>query len=50
MIEEEEYPLRFGASGIAAIYTQDAADILIVLRRLEIQSESFMFFIYNPFI
>jgi len=50
MIEEEKYPLRFGSSGIAAIYTKDAADILIILRRLEIQAESFLFFVYNPFV
>jgi multidrug resistance efflux pump len=49
MIEDEKYPIRFGASGIAAIYTQDAANILILLRRLEIQSESFLFYVYNPF-
>lgn len=50
IIEDEKYPVRFGASGVAAIYTQDAADILIVLRRLEIQAESFLFFVYNPFV
>ncbi|PLW95031.1 MAG: hypothetical protein C0591_11595 [Marinilabiliales bacterium] len=50
IIEDEKYPIRFGASGIAAIYTQDAADILKVLRRLEIQAESFLFFVYNPFV
>ena len=49
MEESEKYPLRFGASGIVAIYTKDAADILVVLRKLEIQSESFLDFIYNPF-
>ena len=49
MIEEKDYPVRFGASGIAAIYTHDAADILVFLRRLEIQAESFLFYVYNPF-
>jgi multidrug resistance efflux pump len=50
MIEEEGYPIRFGASGIAAIYTHNAANILILLRRLEIQAESFLFYVYNPFV
>jgi multidrug resistance efflux pump len=49
MIERPGYPLRFGASGIVAVYTKEAADILVVLRRLEIQSESFMNYVYNPF-
>jgi multidrug resistance efflux pump len=42
-------PLRLGASGIAAIYTSRAADAFIVLRRLELQSESFLNYLYNPF-
>jgi multidrug resistance efflux pump len=49
MEESEKYPLRFGASGIVAVYTKDAADILVVLRKLEIQSESFLDYVYNPF-
>lgn len=47
--ENPEMPLRFGANGLAAIFTKDAADILVVLRKIEIQSESFMFYLYNPF-
>jgi multidrug resistance efflux pump len=42
-------PLRFGAAGIAAIYTSHAADAFILLRRLELQSESFLNYLYNPF-
>lgn len=49
MIEEPEYPIRFGASGIVAVYTKNAADILVFLRKLEIQSESFLNYVYNPF-
>jgi len=47
--EDPAYPLRFGASGLAAMYSSDAADFLLVLRRIEIQSESFLNYIYNPF-
>ena len=47
--EKEGYPLRFGASGISAIYTKNAIDVVIFLRQLEIQSESFLNYIYNPF-
>jgi len=49
MIEKDGYPIRFGASGIVAIYTSTAADFLVFLRQLEIQSESFLNFVYNPF-
>lgn len=49
MIEEPEYPIRFGASGIVAVYTKHAANILVFLRQLEIQSESFLNYVYNPF-
>jgi multidrug resistance efflux pump len=43
------FPLRFGASGLATIYGQDAPDVFVLLRRLEIQSEAFLFYLYNPF-
>jgi hypothetical protein len=43
------YPLQFGASGLAAIFGADAPDVFVLLRRLEIQSEAFMFYLYNPF-
>lgn len=49
MIEEPDYPIRFGASGIVAVYTKSAAGILVFLRKLEIQSESFLNYVYNPF-
>jgi multidrug resistance efflux pump len=49
MIEKEGFPIRFGASGIVAIYTSTAADFLVFLRQLEIQSESFLNYVYNPF-
>ena len=47
--EHPDYPLRFGASGLAAMYSSDAADLLVVLRRIELQSESFLSYLYNPF-
>lgn len=47
--ENSDYPLRFGASAIVAVYTSTAADILKVLRQIEIQSESYLNYLYNPF-
>jgi len=44
-----DHPLRFGSSGIAAIYSNPAAGILRVLRKIEIRSESYLNYIYNPF-
>jgi multidrug resistance efflux pump len=44
-----DHPLRFGASGIVAVYTKTAADALIVLRKLEIRSESYLNYLFNPF-
>ena len=42
-------PLQFGASGLAAIFTSKAIDLVKVLRMIEIQSESLLNYIYNPF-
>ncbi|MFC1720625.1 HlyD family secretion protein [Pseudomonadota bacterium] len=47
--ENPDYPLRFGASGLVAMYSHDAAGFLILLRQIELQSESFLNYIYNPF-
>jgi len=47
--ENPDYPLHFGASGLVAMYSHDAADFLILLRQIELQSESFLNYIYNPF-
>lgn len=47
--EQPGYPLRFGASGLAAMYAGNAADFLVLLRQIELQSESFLNYIYNPF-
>ena len=43
------YPLRFGARAIVAIYSKDCADFLKLLRQIEIQSESFLNYLFNPF-
>lgn len=43
-----DYPLRFGAAGLAAIYS-DKCDACKFLRQLEIRSESWLNYIYNPF-
>jgi multidrug resistance efflux pump len=47
--QDPAYPLRFGARAIVAIYTSDCADFLKLLRRIEIQSESFLNYLFNPF-
>jgi multidrug resistance efflux pump len=47
--EDPDYPLRFAASGLATILTKASPDIFVLLRRIEIQSEAFMFYLYNPF-
>jgi len=47
--ESPEMPLVFGATGLAAIYTKDAAGFLVFLRQLEIRSESYLNYLYNPF-
>lgn len=47
--KDPKHPLRFSASGLAAIYTDRAAGAFVFLRRLEVQSESFLFYFYNPF-
>jgi multidrug resistance efflux pump len=39
----------FGASGLAAINTGQGADVFWLLRRIEIQSESLLNYVYNPF-
>ncbi len=44
-----ESPLEFGANGLAAIFTSKAIDLVRVLRMIEIQSESLLNYIYNPF-
>jgi RND family efflux transporter MFP subunit len=44
-----ETPLEFGARGLAAIFTSKAIDLVRVLRMIEIQSESLLNYVYNPF-
>ena len=41
-------PLRFGASGLEAIYS-GKCDACKFLRQLEIRSESCLKYVYNPF-
>jgi multidrug resistance efflux pump len=47
--ESGEYPLRFGASALVAIYSSTAPDFLILIRQLEIRSESYLKYLFNPF-
>ena len=42
-------PMVFGASGLGAVNTGKGADIFWLLRRIEIQSESPLNYVYNPF-
>ena len=46
---DPDYPLRFGAIGLAAIYTGEGSDVFRLLREIEIRSESWLNFLYNPF-
>jgi multidrug resistance efflux pump len=46
---ESTHPLRFGASGLAAIYTGQGPAVFKLLRQLEIRSESWLNYVYNPF-
>jgi multidrug resistance efflux pump len=47
--ENPDKPVRFGASGQVAIFTKDAADLFVALRKIELQTESFIYYLYNPF-
>jgi multidrug resistance efflux pump len=47
--EHPDFPLRFGASGLVSIFTKTSPDIFVLLRRIELQSEAFLFYLYNPF-
>lgn len=46
---DPDCPVQFGASGLLAIYTKNSPDFLVLLRQIEIQSESFLNYLYNPF-
>ena len=46
--EDPDRPLRFGAAGLAAIYS-GKCDACKFLRQLEIRSESWLNYVYNPF-
>lgn len=47
--EDPESPVHFGAIGLAAIYTGEGPDVFRLLRQLEIRSESWLNYLYNPF-
>jgi hypothetical protein len=47
--EYPNFPLRFGASGLAAIYSSESPAALNLIRKIEIRSESFLNYLYNPF-
>ncbi len=41
--------LKIGAKALVAVYTGHGPDVFVLLRQLEIRSESYLNFIYNPF-
>lgn len=45
----EDHPIRFGSRGLVAIHTGKAPEFLIFLRQIEIRSESFLNYLFNPF-
>jgi len=47
--EHPDYPVRFGASGLVAVFTREAPDFLVFLRQIEIHSESYLKYLFNPF-
>jgi multidrug resistance efflux pump len=47
--ENPDYPVRFGASALIAVHTKDTADALVFLRQIEIRSESYLNYLFNPF-
>lgn len=47
--ENPDYPIRFGAAALVAVHTEEAIDALILLRQLEIRSESYLNYLFNPF-
>jgi multidrug resistance efflux pump len=47
--DDPDFPLRFGATGLAAIYTGKGPDVFKLLRQLELRSESWLNYLYNPF-
>jgi hypothetical protein len=47
--EDPQRPIRFGAAAIVAIYPSDCPDFLKLLRQIEIQSESYLNYLFNPF-
>lgn len=49
LYENPDNPLRYGASGSVTIYTQKASFIFRLIRRIEIRTEAFLNYLYNPF-
>jgi hypothetical protein len=47
--QDPRFPMRFGAKALAAIYTGRGPGVFRLLRELEIRSESWLNYIYNPF-
>lgn len=47
--EYPDYPLHFGATGIATVFTSESPDVFKFLRQIEIRSESYLNYVFNPF-
>jgi len=44
-----DHPIHFGAAALVAVHTSEAIDLLVVLRQIEIRSESYLNYLFNPF-
>jgi multidrug resistance efflux pump len=47
--QNPQYPLRFGASAMVAIYSRSCPAFIKLMRQIEIQSESYLNYLFNPF-
>ncbi|WP_269540626.1 HlyD family secretion protein [Cerasicoccus fimbriatus] len=47
--EDPDYPIRFGSAALIAVHSKKAIDLLVVLRQIEIRSESYLNYLFNPF-
>ncbi|WP_309396171.1 HlyD family secretion protein [Cerasicoccus maritimus] len=47
--ENPKYPMRFGAASLVAVHSKEAIDLLVVIRQIEIRSESYLNYLFNPF-
>jgi len=46
---DPDRPIHFGSAALVAVFTKESPDALILLRQLEIRSESYLNYLFNPF-